>query len=325
MSRSREFFHRRRLWRHPLAADHLLGPRARVVEDDRRIAARAVQMRLGDLQGERRGRRGIEGIAAALQHRHADLLAIQCVLATTPKVPAISGRVVNMSSSPDCVTHKLAPRSAPAKRSSWPAAGQRLASRGGWPGQPRLCASNRYGDVHAGSGRRSKRCRQGHAAGCSPSALADDPRFRFVRRVITRPAQAGGEAHEPVTDAEFATRDIRPVLAGPRAALRHPRRHRGGSASRPRRGRQHLTRRHYAGSPTLPGARDRDHRTAGKSWPHASRRAGEKASRTSPRDSHDVAIPDGVPARDRAERYDDTDRHARFLAALNRAAEAARR
>jgi phosphonate metabolism protein PhnN/1,5-bisphosphokinase (PRPP-forming) len=37
-------------------------------------------------------------------------------------------------------------------------------------------------------------------------ALADDPRFRFVRRVITRPAEAGGEAHEPVTEAEFATR-----------------------------------------------------------------------------------------------------------------------
>ena len=37
-------------------------------------------------------------------------------------------------------------------------------------------------------------------------ALADDPRFRFVRRVITRPAEAGGEAHEAVTDAEFAVR-----------------------------------------------------------------------------------------------------------------------
>jgi ribose 1,5-bisphosphokinase len=39
-------------------------------------------------------------------------------------------------------------------------------------------------------------------------AMSDDPRFRFVRRAITRPAGAGGEAHEAVTEAEFATRDF---------------------------------------------------------------------------------------------------------------------
>jgi ribose 1,5-bisphosphokinase len=39
-------------------------------------------------------------------------------------------------------------------------------------------------------------------------ALVDDPRYRFVRRVITRPADAGGEAHEAVTPEEFATRDF---------------------------------------------------------------------------------------------------------------------
>ena len=39
-------------------------------------------------------------------------------------------------------------------------------------------------------------------------ALADDPRFRFARRVITRPAEAGGEDHEAVSDAEFVRRDF---------------------------------------------------------------------------------------------------------------------
>lgn len=38
--------------------------------------------------------------------------------------------------------------------------------------------------------------------------LADDPRFHFVRRVITRPANAGGEAHEAVTEQEFARREF---------------------------------------------------------------------------------------------------------------------
>ncbi|MBR0665602.1 phosphonate metabolism protein/1,5-bisphosphokinase (PRPP-forming) PhnN [Roseomonas hellenica] len=36
--------------------------------------------------------------------------------------------------------------------------------------------------------------------------LADDMRFIFARRVITRPADAGGEAHEPETEAGFAAR-----------------------------------------------------------------------------------------------------------------------
>jgi ribose 1,5-bisphosphokinase len=39
-------------------------------------------------------------------------------------------------------------------------------------------------------------------------ALVDDARFRFVRRVITRPADAGGEVHESVTPQEFASREL---------------------------------------------------------------------------------------------------------------------
>ena len=39
-------------------------------------------------------------------------------------------------------------------------------------------------------------------------ALAGDPDVRFVRRVITRAAQAGGEDHEAVSDADFSARDF---------------------------------------------------------------------------------------------------------------------
>ena len=39
-------------------------------------------------------------------------------------------------------------------------------------------------------------------------ALAHDRRFHFVRRVITRPEDAGGEGHEAVTDEEFVRRDF---------------------------------------------------------------------------------------------------------------------
>ncbi len=38
------------------------------------------------------------------------------------------------------------------------------------------------------------------------AVLADDARFHFVRREITRPAEAGGEVHDPVDTETFACR-----------------------------------------------------------------------------------------------------------------------
>ncbi len=38
------------------------------------------------------------------------------------------------------------------------------------------------------------------------AAFAGDPRFFFARRVITRPAEAGGEDHEPCDPEAFAAR-----------------------------------------------------------------------------------------------------------------------
>jgi ribose 1,5-bisphosphokinase len=42
--------------------------------------------------------------------------------------------------------------------------------------------------------------------GAAQQALTGDARFRFVRRVITRPLAASGEQHEAVTESEFVLR-----------------------------------------------------------------------------------------------------------------------
>ena len=58
--------------RRTLPADHLDLALAHVVQDDRNVAARPVEMRLDHLQREGGGDRGVEGVAALLQRRHAD-------------------------------------------------------------------------------------------------------------------------------------------------------------------------------------------------------------------------------------------------------------
>jgi phosphonate metabolism protein PhnN/1,5-bisphosphokinase (PRPP-forming) len=44
--------------------------------------------------------------------------------------------------------------------------------------------------------------------GMARTVFADDSRVRFVRRVITRPAEAGGEDHEEISEAAFAARSF---------------------------------------------------------------------------------------------------------------------
>jgi len=61
------------IWRHTLAAHHVLRACTSVVHDDGRVTAGAVQMRFGHLQHEASGHGGVEGIAALFQHGHANL------------------------------------------------------------------------------------------------------------------------------------------------------------------------------------------------------------------------------------------------------------
>ena len=54
-----------------LAADHLGVAAVHIIEDDRHVTTRPVEMRLDHLQGEGGGNRRVEGIAAAFERRHA--------------------------------------------------------------------------------------------------------------------------------------------------------------------------------------------------------------------------------------------------------------
>jgi ribose 1,5-bisphosphokinase len=156
-------------------------------------------------------------------------------------------------------------------------------------------------------------------------ALADDPRFRFVRRVITRPAQAVGEAHEPVTDAEFATREF--ALSWQAHGLRY-----GIPAD--------IAADLQAGRVVVANTSRGIITQAAQRFPvrvieitappqilaaRLSARGRESVADVAARLARNVAIPDGIPAETVLNDTTTQIGTARFLAALNRAAEAARR
>jgi phosphonate metabolism protein PhnN/1,5-bisphosphokinase (PRPP-forming) len=157
------------------------------------------------------------------------------------------------------------------------------------------------------------------------AALTDDPRFRFVRRVITRPAEAGGETHEAVTEAEFSTRAF--ALAWQAHGLRYgiP----ADIAADLAVGRvvvANVSRGVIAEAVGLFAVRVIEITAP----PHilAARlatRGRESAAEVAARLARSVALPDGVPIETVLNDATVEAGTARFLAALNRAAQAARR
>jgi phosphonate metabolism protein PhnN/1,5-bisphosphokinase (PRPP-forming) len=156
-------------------------------------------------------------------------------------------------------------------------------------------------------------------------ALVDDPRFRFGRRVITRPAEAGGEAHEAVTDAEFAVRafalawqahglrygipdDIATDLAAGRVVVANVSRGVIAEAA----GRFPVRVIEITAPPQILAAR-------------LATRGRESATDVAARLARTVAVPDGVMVETVMNDATVEAGTARFLAALNRAAENARR
>jgi len=155
-------------------------------------------------------------------------------------------------------------------------------------------------------------------------ALEGDPRFRFVRRVITRPAAAGGENHEPTTDADFAARefalawqahglrygipaDIVPDLAAGRVVVANVSRSIIADAAR----RFPVRVIEVTAPPDLLAAR-------------LAARGRESAVDVAARLSRNVAVPVGVPIDTVMNDASPEAGVTRFLAALNRAASAAR-
>jgi ribose 1,5-bisphosphokinase len=156
-------------------------------------------------------------------------------------------------------------------------------------------------------------------------ALADDPRFRFVRRVITRSSDAGGEAHEAVTDTQFAARafalawqahglrygipdDIATDLAAGRVVVANVSRGVIAEAA----GRFPVRVIEITAPPNVLAAR-------------LATRGRESAADVAARLSRTVALPDGITMETVMNDAPVESGAARFLAALNRAAADARR
>jgi len=155
-------------------------------------------------------------------------------------------------------------------------------------------------------------------------ALEGDPRFRFVRRVITRPAEAGGENHEAVTEADFTTRDfalawqahglrygipadIVPDLDAGRVVVANVSRAIIADAAR----RFPVTVIEITAPPDILAAR-------------LAARGRESAADVATRLARNVAVPQGVPIDTVMNDATPETGVSRFLAALNRAASAAR-
>src|SRR5271168_5661233 len=85
---------RRSSGRHSLTADHVAAATGLVPRQDRCLSEGAVQMRLDHLQRETGGSRGIKAFPPFSRMLMPTAEASQCVEATAPKVPLISGRVV---------------------------------------------------------------------------------------------------------------------------------------------------------------------------------------------------------------------------------------
>jgi ribose 1,5-bisphosphokinase len=143
--------------------------------------------------------------------------------------------------------------------------------------------------------------------------LAGDDRFLFVRRAITRPADAGGEAHEALTSAEFAERRSGFALSWQAHGLSY-----GISAA--------IEGELAKGRVVIANvSRSVIQEAATRFAARLGQRGREDQADIASRLTRSVTLPANVPTESVMNDATPEQGIARFLAALNRAAEAARR